>query len=356
MGPMRKIIPLLFVILALASVVLGRTAGWSSWLDAPEVEPWVRSGSLIVYPLSGPARSLPRMRSLDSALMQGDLNIREVSEQGSVNRLVVENTGERAVFIMAGEVLSGARQDRILKHDLVVPADSGEIVVEAFCVEKGRWSYTGDKRKFESRGTLSNARVRQAAISPAGQQAVWDSVDESCKGAGVSAPTQALNALYNDGRVRTRVDRIVDKLRDLPDEYPYMNGVVVQVGNRIVALDVFPDRRVLVSLWPKLVRSYALEAVLNDQEANPISRGQLRDYLADVAEGSWRRSSTPGDGTLYTLHESGRDGQALILPEGLLHLQVLGSERIKTYHRPTPSPSPWPPAIDLVKPIKPRKL
>jgi hypothetical protein len=284
--------------------------------------------------------------------MQGELTVKEISEGGDVNRLIVENHGDRAIFIMAGEVLSGARQDRILKHDLFLPADSGEVIVAAFCVEHGRWSYQGPKTKFESRGTISNAKVRQAALSAAGQQGVWDSVEETCKSGGVHAPTQALNAVYEDSRLSRRIEGMVSDLRDLPEDHPEMNGAVVLVGNRIVAVDVFPDRRLLLSLWPKLLKSYALEACISEAGRGSLSRSQIRTFLQSIAEGSWSSLGTPGEGRLYTLHEGTRDGQALVLDEGLLHLQVLCNEKPRL--KPASSPTPWPPAIELVKPTRPR--
>lgn len=348
---------LLFLMLALGAYA--KSAPWTNWLDNCDIGTGVRSGSLTLYPLAGPVRTLPRFRSLDSALQQDELTVREVSEGGDVNRLVVENHGDRPVFIMAGEVLIGARQDRVLKHDVVIPAYSGEITVAAYCVEHGRWGYKSPNRKFDSRGTISNASVRQAALSTGGQSAVWESVDETTKSSGVAAPTQALNAVYEDAGLRRRLEVVTANLRDLPDEYPDMNGVVVQVGSRIVAVDVFPDRRVLVSLWPKLVRSYALESHLGYHSGVGLRRSQVREFLDEIAGGYWSRQSTPGEGTLYALNESSMDGQALVLPEGLVHLQVLSSGRIRPRPRPirvtpTPSPSPWPPAIELVKPTRPR--
>ena len=341
----------LFVLLGVA--VQAKSSLWTRWLDLADIEASVQSDCLTLYPVCGPLRSMPRCRSLDAALMQGELTLREVHEGGDVNRLIVENRGDRPVFIMAGEVLSGARQDRILKQDLFLPADSGEVVVPAFCVEHGRWAYKGPRQFFESRGTLSNARVRQAALSPAGQQAVWDSVEETCKSGKVDAPTRALNAVYEDSRLSRRIDRLVADLRDVAEDRPDMNGVVVQIGQRIVALDVFPDRRLLLSMWPKLVRSYALEACISGAGSGTPSRGQVRNFLNDIAEGLWVSRTTPGEGQLYTAHQGRRDGQALVLDEGLLHLQVLSDEKVNRYD-PSPSPSPWPPAIDLVKPTRPR--
>lgn len=340
---------LFFLLLGLACWARSRP---SSWLADCEVQGPRRSGSLILFPLSGNREALPRCRSLDSALMQDEMVVRELREEGDVNRLVVENRGDRPVFIMAGEILCGARQDRVLKNDLWLPADSGEVTVAVYCVEHGRWGYKGDKRKFDSGGSISNLRVRQAAMSEAGQGAVWDSVAETQKANGVASPSGALRVVYEDGRLSRRLDNVVSDLRDLPDDYPEMNGVAVQIDERVVAVDVFPDRRLLVSLWPKLVRSYALEALGADSRQTALSRSQVQRFLNDAATCNWSLSDTPGRGDLYSMHDGGLDGQALEQPEGLAHLQILGWHSRR--YRVRVDPSPWPPAIELVKPTRPR--
>ncbi|MFN8611031.1 MAG: DUF6569 family protein [Vulcanimicrobiota bacterium] len=346
-----RISRLLFVLLlGLACWARSRPA---SWLNDCDVQRPRRSGSLIVFPLVGSVEYLPRCRSLDSALMQDEVVVREIREEGDVNRLVVENRGDRPVFIMAGEILSGARQDRVLKNDLWLPPDSGEVTVAVYCVEHGRWGYRGDRRKFNSGGSISNLRVRQAAMSEAGQGAVWDSVAETHKATGVASPSGALQVVYEDGRLARRLDNVVSDLRDLPDDFPDMNGVAVQIDERIVAVDVFPDRRLLVSLWPKLVRSYALEALGGDSRQAALSRAQVEGYLSDAASTAWSAGDTPGRGDLFIMHEGGLDGQALQEPEGLAHLQILGWHSRR--RRPRVEPSPWPPAIDLVRPTRPRR-
>lgn len=341
---------LFFLLLGLAC--WARSRPWSHWMTDCEVQAPRRSGSLIVFPLIGSSESLPRCRSLDSALMQEELRVREIREEGDVNRLVVENCGERPVFIMAGEILKGARQDRVLKHDLWLPPESGEITVAVYCVERGRWGYKGDKRKFDSSGSISNVRVRQAAMSEGGQRAVWDSVAETQKANGVTSASDALLVVYEDGRLSRRLDSMVSDLREVPEDYPEMNGVAIQIDERIVAVDVFPDRRLLLSLWPKLIRSYALEALGRDRDQSVLSRTEVRNFLSDAASAPWNYAETPGRGDLYSMHAGGLDGQALEQPEGLAHLQVLGWH---SRRRPVRvAPSPWPPAIDLVRPTRPK--
>ncbi len=344
---------LLFFFCLLTVAGLAHSAPWSLHIDDIRISPPVTSRSLAIYPLRVGGESSPRCRSLDAALMQKVLSIEETSESGDVNRLRLRNRGDLPVFIMAGEVLSGARQDRILQHDLWLEADSEPVIVSAFCVEHGRWGYKqGKGRVFESKSTLGNLKVRRAAMSEGGQQAVWESVDETNRSAGVHSPTQTLNAAYFDPKVSSALELLEDRLRDLPEEYPEVNGVAVQIGNRIVAVDVFPDRRIFRSLWPKLLRSYAMEAQVARLDLEALDRQKVRDFLGEVAAADAVSKDNPGEGRLYSLDHSGLRGEALVLSGELVHLQALSREKPRKV--PHPSPSPWPPAIEMMKPTRPR--
>jgi hypothetical protein len=88
--------------------------------------------------------------TLQEALAKGSV---KVDETGSVNELTVENLGNDEVFVQAGDIVKGGRQDRVLSVDLLLPPHSGQVSVAAFCVEHGRWSARGD----EDAGLFSGA-------------------------------------------------------------------------------------------------------------------------------------------------------------------------------------------------------
>src|SRR6202030_1831249 len=103
--------------------------------------------NLAVYFVHGSAAEGPVPMSLEEALAQGWV---KVSETGSINELTVENVGDDGVFVQAGDIVKGGRQDRVLSVDLLLPPHSGRVPIAAFCVEPGRWSARGqeDPRQF----------------------------------------------------------------------------------------------------------------------------------------------------------------------------------------------------------------
>jgi hypothetical protein len=63
-----------------------------------------------------------------------------VYETKEVNQLAIENLSTTdEVLVQAGDIVKGGQQDRVLAVDLIVPARSGRIPIDAFCVENGRW-------------------------------------------------------------------------------------------------------------------------------------------------------------------------------------------------------------------------
>jgi len=61
-----------------------------------------------------------------------------VHETGRVRELLIENIGDTDLFIQAGDIVKGGRQDRTIGADFIVPVKSGWIPLPAFCVERAR--------------------------------------------------------------------------------------------------------------------------------------------------------------------------------------------------------------------------
>ena len=62
-----------------------------------------------------------------------------VHETSNVNELAIENVSATdEVFVQAGDIVKGGRQDRVLSVDLILPAKSGPVPISAFCVEQYR--------------------------------------------------------------------------------------------------------------------------------------------------------------------------------------------------------------------------
>lgn len=233
------------------------------------LEPVVR-GPLAVLPVVadqiGPA---PDVMTFDEASKAGLVKVEEVSQSGTVNRLAVTNRGRKPLLILAGEVVQGGKQDRILGQDTVL-APRERLEVQAFCVEHGRWTHQG---KFENAGEAANAKVRFEAKS-GNQAGVWAEVDKKLASTGAANPTSTLRAATEKGKGST--DEAVRELGAALDRLPARDrgrivGYVAAVAGKVVSVDTFSHPSLAARYRSKLLRSYVLEAAGTAASAKPAA-------------------------------------------------------------------------------------
>src|SRR5262249_6132208 len=151
---------------------------------------------LLVHGASVPG---PVPLTLQEAIAKGHVL---VSETGRVNELEIENKGSEAVFIQAGDIVKGGRQDRVLTVSFLLPANSGRLPIASYCVEQGRWSARGteDQKRFSSAGEAMPSRSALLAMAapPAPKEP--------------SQPEAALNPPAGTAALSQRVAREVDEV------------------------------------------------------------------------------------------------------------------------------------------------
>jgi hypothetical protein len=275
--------------------------------------------------------------TLDEALASGDAI---VSEQGSsmrrtrdgseqrfysgpqVNQLVLVNRGKRPLLLLAGEVVSGGKQDRIIGKDRIVPIGAPPLPLDVFCVEHGRWTSGTDK--FAAAKTMVHPSVREKAAVDQDQGQVWAAVSgqnaqASRVGAGhgvaeaaplisqqdlssviaSSAPTQSYRQIYQSRAVGDSVERFAEEIERRFNRATggmkgeRVVGVVVAYGGEIAWSDAFASSELFTSYWPKLLRSYAVEALTRPATRENASFEDARDFLRP-ASGHLREESDPG--------------------------------------------------------------
>ena len=170
----------------------GRAGAGDAFLTLDE---GLRSGEVEVTE-AGNARGLVRSRGGRQPMYQGD----------QVNTLVLINHSKRPLLLLAGEIVTGGKQDRIVASDRIVPSDSDPVDLSVFCVEHGRWTETSDKfgaaAKSPAQSFMVQPQVRQEAMVAKNQQQVWDAVGTSIHGMAMAAAPPA--AVHPGHRVAER--------------------------------------------------------------------------------------------------------------------------------------------------------
>jgi len=125
------------------------------------------------------------------------------------------------------------------------------------------------------------------------------------------ARTSSYAKLNENQEVKKRVDAMAKPLeqnyqsliRQLRDRNAV--GVVVAVNGRIIWADIFASTDLLAKYWPKLVRSYASEAVVTRAKEMEADSSKAEAFLADM-EG--RRETSESEPGVYRQREVSGDG------------------------------------------------
>jgi hypothetical protein len=230
------------------------------------------------------------------------------SSGASVNELALVNRSGKKLLLLAGEVIVGGKQDRIVQEDRLIPPVSIPVALSVFCVEHGRWTprtagYNSggggaaraaapDEAKFSSLGAVAHPKLRGVAQDKKAQGEVWNEVSANNTKLGTSNSTDTYQEVYASKRVSAQMD---DYQRALEREVlrPGVVGVVVARNGKAVWADVFASQRLFASYWPKLLKSYAVDALGdNTSEARP-SVAEAARYLND-REGTISTSTQEG--------------------------------------------------------------
>jgi hypothetical protein len=227
----------------------------------------------------------------------------------SVNELVLVNNSSRPLILLAGEVVSGGKQNRIIGADVVVPPKSDPLPLSVFCVEHGRWTPGGGA--FAPAKAMAHPSIRMEAQVAKSQTGVWDSVSRSAVAAGApSSPTSSYMDVLASPKAKREMEEVassieVDYERELRDQMRDRGavGVVVAVDGELVWSDVFPSPDLFRKYSPKLLRSYVMEAEGRWREVKhvPASKDAQAFLLEDhgrstvkVEPGAYRRTEVSG--------------------------------------------------------------
>ena len=234
--------------------------------------------------------------TLEEAMQQGVLTVHETS---NVNQLVVENTSrEREVFIQSGDIVKGGKQDRVLAVDIIVPAASGKMPIEAFCVESGRWQQRGEENAgafASSSARIVSKDLKLAAGKERSQAQVWQKVAEAQDklsanlGTRVNAAASqtSLQLALEHGQVAASVDDYVQALARLVEGQDDVIGYAFAINGKLNSADVYASNELFLKLWPRLLKASATEAVAEasgPRSAAPVQVPEVAALLGRAAQ------------------------------------------------------------------------
>jgi hypothetical protein len=316
--------------------------------------------TLTIFPvLSSQEAYTADFETLDAALASGEAVVAEQGEYmrrsrdgaepavmssggAQVNQLVLVNRGKKPLLLLAGEVVSGGKQDRIIGKDRIIPIGAQPLPLDVFCVEHSRWTNGGDT--FAAAKTMVHPTVREQAAVDQDQNKVWAAVRGEAVGSGggvgggraeattsaaaaarerselssnlavtapkispqqlssvmaSAAPTQGYRSIYQSAAVGPSVENFALEVErrfnrstsGLKGEH--VVGVIVAFGGEVAWSDIFASSQLFDVYWSKLLRSYAVEALTRPATRETVSFSDARDFLRP-AIGHVREEVEPG--------------------------------------------------------------
>lgn len=320
----------------------GRILRNASAKTAPDwrvLEP-ARYENLTLFPVVGRTGATDDFVTLDAALASGDAIVTErgtemirrsrdsgpgyrpstlpmpAPQGASVNELVLVYRGKKPLVLLAGEVVTGGKQDRVIAKDRIVPPGADPIPLDVFCVERGRWSAGA---QFTASGFIAHPSVREKAAVDQQQDRVWAAVRSgSTAAAPASEPVAAARVsrdavagtiqnearsesyakIYGSTRMRQSLETFVAEAqrrwaRAAGATKEPVIGVVVAYNGEVAWADVFASASLFEAYWPKLLRSYATEALARPTTREIASLDDALDFLRP-AQGREVVESEPG--------------------------------------------------------------
>jgi hypothetical protein len=230
--------------------------------------------------------------------MEKDLFV--VYETSDVNELAVENkSSQYEVFIQSGDIVKGGKQDRVLAITIIIPARSGRISIEAFCVESGRWKQRGKEQSGQF--SSSNERIvtkdlKIAANQSRSQNEVWSKVAEAQDklsqnvGGRVNAEASgtSLQLSLENKKVVATADEYVNKLAGIIEGRNDIIGYAFVINGKINSADVYASNHLFKKLWLKLLKATAIEAVAEMQPGKPtklVKINEIKQFMDDADGG-----------------------------------------------------------------------
>ena len=299
----------------------------SDRIQTVEVDEPVEAGGLQVFALRWRPGEPLAYATLDDGLASGLLEVTEFTDGGSVPTLKVANKGDAPALLMAGEQLSGGKQNRVLNASILV-APHSELPIPVSCVERGRWAYRS--AKFGSAGSSSHSRLRKlmhghatmsyrAEGKPSSRQGeVWQEVDRKMSETGSHSQTMVLQKMYED--TAADLAPVTEQLQ-APEG---ASGAAFAFGGRIVGFDLFDQPATLAKLWPKLVRAYAVDARA-EAGAVPVTRDAVREWLHSAPTVKEEKFKSPGLGDDVRLEGTTLVGAGLMLEDHPVHVEVFAN-------------------------------
>jgi hypothetical protein len=296
--------------------------------------------NLSVYPVySGsldPEQVVKGLKTLQEALTEGIVDIKET---GVVKQLTLVNKSkEFKILIMAGDIVKGGAQNRVINASMVIDEEA-TVTVPTTCVQQHRWNVGAkDAQLFKDVISMPMNMERAHGLSlkdeaikmlaqncapkyAADQGEIWGATKAYLCSAGSIDATNDLTSAYmvKEEDINEYKEAFKDKL---PKDKGLI-GVVLHVG-KVTKVDICVDNEMFLAHVDNLMNSAYIDAANLNGKSEVFTQEDVVSFVNSIlAEGNPGMMTYPtpnGNGETVSFESNVLRGTALIYKGEVIHL------------------------------------
>jgi|GEM_PF-5908289 len=232
-----------------------------------------------------PSREQESVRDTNpNVLTQAEIDalmVQTQSGRSDVNNLSVSNKSDKYIYLMAGDIVKGGKQDRVIAKDVIIPPKTEAMNLPVFCVEQHRWSFQGDSINFGKYSNVVSNAVRSAVQVEQEQSAVWSKVSTMQNAYGVTSETGAYTDVEKSDEFKSKSDDYLNFFSEKIDNVSDIVGMIVVTGDSIMGCDIFGHKFIFGIQYRALLNSYITDA-LTISAKSEIDNIKIEKFFKDA--------------------------------------------------------------------------
>jgi hypothetical protein len=233
----------------------------------------VEASNLAVIPILSTHRvgSAGQYLTASEALKDGTLLVEEAENGAAVPTLEVCSKSEAPILLSCGSVLTGGKQDRMIREALVLnPGERREIGV--YCIESGRWSGGDSTHTFHVSWSAGSSDLKALATKSGSQSEIWNKVSEVNVRMANRSRTSNYQGNFKTESFRRRSGEL-EPVKKAVMAQDNACGAVVLVDGEVIGLEIFDGPDYFKRVWPMLFDGYVIDAILSSDKPMSSASG-----------------------------------------------------------------------------------